>query len=269
MGIWRLILNISAVIALIAGFIAVLCTQGSSSFAVKMLFQPEAFFIVIGGTCCATILNYSPAIISQAFQSLKDVFVKRVNRAEKQINEIILLAQQARRDGIFSIYEESKNIESPFLKRAIQLAIDVDNPQLLYDIMEAEIMYEEEQEIINSRVFEAMGGYAPTFGIVGAVLGLIRIMGDLQSLETIGIGIATAFVSTLYGVGLANMVFLPIAGNLKTKTREKVLLKEVVLQGVIAIQMGENPAILQEKLLAYLKYHNHPQKTIKKIGLFK
>ena len=262
-------MNISAVIALIAGFITVLCTQSGSSSALKMLIQPEAFFIVIGGTLCATILNYSPAIISQAFHSLREVFVKRVNRAEKQINEIIQLAYQARRDGIFSIYEESKNIQSPFLRRAIQLAIDVDNSQLLYDVMEAEITYEEEQEIINSRVFEAMGGYAPTFGIVGAVLGLIRIMGDLQSLETIGVGIATAFVSTLYGVGLANLVFLPIAGNLKSKTREKILLKEVVLQGVMAIHMKENPAILQEKLLAYLKYHNHPQRVQKKIGLFK
>ena len=129
------------------------------------------------------------------------------------------------------------------------------------------VIEKDEQEIINSRIFEAMGGYAPTFGIVGAVLGLIRIMGNLQSLETIGIGIATAFVATLYGVGIANLVFLPIAGNLKSKIRDKILLKEVILQGVMAIQMQENPTILEEKLLAYLKYHNKPQKVQKRIKI--
>ena len=123
--------------------------------------------------------------------------------------------------------------------------------------------------IKNSYVSKGVSVTGLVFSIVGAVLGLIRIMGNLQSLETIGIGIATAFVSTLYGVGLANLVLLPLAGNLKSKTREKILLKEVIIQGVMAIQMGENPAILQEKLQSYLKYHNHSGKVQQRIGLFK
>ena len=110
--------------------------------------------------------------------------------------------------------------------------------------------------MINSRVYEALGGYAPTFGIVGAVMGLIQVMKDINNFELLGVGIATAFVSTLYGVGIANLIFLPIAGNLKHKTREKILLKEVMVQGVISIMMQENPAIIEEKLIAYLKYHN-------------
>ena len=261
-------LNTSAIIALIAGVLIVICTQGNFS-SVKMLLQPEAFFIVLGGTFCATVLNYSPTSVVNAFKAAKNVFVKSEYEEEKILKEIIDLANKARRKGIFSIYEQSKNIKNSFLKRGVQLAIDVENPQLLYDVMESDISYDEEQEIINSRIFEAMGGYAPTFGIVGAVLGLIKIMSNLQSLDAIGIGIATAFVSTLYGVGVANLVFLPIAGNLKSKTRERILLKEVILQGIMAIQMQENPTVLEEKLIAYLKYHNKPQTLKNKNGVLK
>ena len=122
--------------------------------------------------------------------------------------------------------------------------------------LKAEISYDEEEELINSRVFEALGGYAPTFGIVGAVFGLIQIMGYIEQPDILAQGIAVAFVSTLYGVGFANLLFLPVAGKLKMNLREKVLLKEVVLQGIVSIQMEESPMVIEEKLLAYLKYHN-------------
>ena len=143
----------------------------------------------------------------------------------------------------------------------MQLAIDVDNPTLVYDILSAEIAYEEEEEIISSRVFEALGGYAPTFGVVGAIIGLIQVMQDIQNLQMVGVGIATAFVATLYGVGFANLIFLPIAGNLKQKTRDKILLKELVLQGIISIQMQENPAVIEEKLVAYYRFHHKTLRT--------
>jgi len=126
----------------------------------------------------------------------------------------------------------------------------------LYDVLSAEISYEEEEELISSRVFEALGGYAPTFGVVGAVMGLIQVMTNLKDLDLLGSGIATAFVATLYGVGFANLILLPIAGNLKQKTREKILLKEVILQGILSIQMQESPVIIEEKLVAYLKFHH-------------
>ena len=127
---------------------------------------------------------------------------------------------------------------------------------MIYDILKAEISYDEEEELINSRVFEALGGYAPTFGIVGAVMGLIQIMSYIQQPEILAQGIATAFVSTLYGVGFANLLFLPVAGKLKLNLREKVLLQEIILQGIVSIQMQEAPMVIEEKLLAYLKYHD-------------
>lgn len=261
-------MNKSAVFAILTGFLIVVFAQGRNLSDILVLLQPEAFLVVIGGTLCATILNYSPEAVKNAFISAKEVFMKKENiNNNLLLNEIYELAKQARHKGVFSLYEKSNFISNPFLKRGVQLAVDIESPQLLYDILESEISYEEEKEIKSAKIFEAMGGYAPTFGIVGAVLGLIRIMNDLQNFETIGIGIATAFVATLYGVGIANLVLLPIAGKLKAKVKEKIMFKEVILQGIMAIHMRENSAVLEEKIFSYLKYHNQPTEKPKMIGL--
>lgn len=250
------ILNLTAVFALATGLIMVLLTQMLEGGTVSVLIQPSAFFIVIGGTFCAALLNFNYATVKNAFKNAKGIFYKDENKTMKVIDDIIQLSYYARKNGIFALQNVLGGVGDSFLSRGIQLAIDLNNPQLLYDVLSAEISYEEEEELINSRVFEALGGYAPTFGIVGAVMGLIHVMSNIQSINVLGSGIATAFVSTLYGVGIANLVLLPIAGNLKQKTREKILLKEVMLQGILSILMQENPAVIEEKLIAYLKFHH-------------
>jgi motA/tolQ/exbB proton channel len=205
-----------------------------------------------------------------ALRSSVDVFLERQPSQIKVIDEIIYLAHQAKMKGLFYLNNLVDDIQDPFLKRGVQLSIDFNNPQMIYDILKAEISYDEEEELINSRVFEALGGYAPTFGIVGAVFGLIQIMGYIQQPDILAQGIAVAFVSTLYGVGFANLLFLPVAGKLKMNTRERILLKEVVLQGIVSIQMEESPMVIEEKLVAYLKYHNktHSIENRKQTGLY-
>ena len=231
------------------------------------LIQPSAIMIVIGGTFCAAVVNFNLATLKNAIKASTEDFLNKQPSHMKVIDEIIYLAHQARLKGLFSLNNLIDNINDPFLKRGVQLSIDFNNPQMIYDILKAEISYNEEEELINSRVFEALGGYAPTFGIVGAVFGLIQIMGYIQQPDILAQGIAVAFVSTLYGVGFANLLFLPIAGKLKMNLREKILLKEVVLQGIVSIQMEESPMVIEEKLLAYLKYHdrNHKYESNKKI----
>lgn len=219
------------------------------------LLQPSAIMIVLGGTFCAAIVNFKPSTLMTALRASMDVFFEKPP-SHKVIDEIIYLAHQARVHGLFSLNNYVENIQDPFLKRGVQLSIDFNNPQMIYDILKAEISYDEEEELINSRVFEALGGYAPTFGIVGAVFGLIQIMGYIEQPDILAQGIAVAFVSTLYGVGFANLLFLPVAGKLKMNLREKVLLKEIVLQGIVSIQMEESPMVIEEKLVAYLKHHN-------------
>ena len=234
------------------------------------LLQPSAFMIVLGGTFCAAVVNFKPSTLMTALRSSVDVFLERQPSQIKVIDEIIYLAHQAKMKGLFYLNNLVDDIQDPFLKRGVQLSIDFNNPQMIYDILKAEISYDEEEELINSRVFEALGGYAPTFGIVGAVFGLIQIMGYIQQPDILAQGIAVAFVSTLYGVGFANLLFLPVAGKLKMNTRERILLKEVVLQGIVSIQMEESPMVIEEKLVAYLKYHNktHSIENKKQTGLY-
>lgn len=249
-------MNFSALTAVIVAFLIILLTQKSEAASMVSLFQPSAILIVLGGTFCASLLNFSPATLANALRASKEVFAPNKQSQIKVIDEIIYLAHHSKQHGLFSLNTLTDNIQDPFLKRGIQLSMDYNNPQMIYDILKAEIAFNEEEELINSRVFEALGGYAPTFGIVGAVFGLIQIMSYIQQPEVLAHGIAIAFVSTLYGVGFANLLFLPVAGKLKLNLREKVLLKEVILQGIVSIQMSEIPMVIEEKLLAYLKYHN-------------
>ncbi|MGN1125505.1 MAG: motility protein A, partial [Candidatus Gastranaerophilaceae bacterium] len=248
-------MNFTAVFALFFGILLVFVSQKFDGGSLRLLIQPTAFAIVIGGSFCASLLNFNLATLINAIKSSKEVFVNLYDDSTKVIEEIIQIAYFARRNGLFAVQEVLPNVSNSFLARGVQLAIDVNDPKLVYDILSAEVAYEEEEDLITSRVFEALGGYAPTFGVVGAVIGLIQVMKDIQNLDIVGLGIATAFVATLYGVGFANLIFLPIAGNLKQKTREKILLKEVVLQGIISIQMQESPAVIEEKLIAYLRFH--------------
>ncbi len=249
-------MNFNAIFALIFGLVIVFLIQIFEGGSISVLFQPTAFLIVIGGTFCAAVLNFNFDVIITAFKNTKGIFYKEEHKAISVIDDIIQLSYYARKNGLFALQNVLSGVRDGFLSRGIQLAIDLNNPQLLYDVLSAEIAYEEEEELINSRVFEALGGYAPTFGVVGAVMGLIQVMSHIQNLQVLGSGIATAFVSTLYGVGFANLILLPIAGNLKQKTREKILLKEVILQGILSIVMQENPAVIEEKLVAYLKFHH-------------
>ena len=248
-------MNFSAIIALFAAVFLILISHRAEGASMVSLLQPSAIMIVLGGTFCAAIVNFKPSTLMTALRASMDVFFEK-QPSHKVIDEIIYLAHQARVHGLFSLNNYVENIQDPFLKRGVQLSIDFNNPQMIYDILKAEISYDEEEELINSRVFEALGGYAPTFGIVGAVFGLIQIMGYIEQPDILAQGIAVAFVSPLYGVGFANLLFLPVAGKLKMNLREKVLLKEVVLQGIVSIQMEESPMVIEEKLVAYLKHHN-------------
>ena len=263
-------MNFSAIIALVAAVLLILASHRADGESMVSLLQPSAFMIVLGGTFCAAVVNFKPSTLMTALRSSVDVFLERQPSQIKVIDEIIYLAHQAKMKGLFYLNHLVDDIQDPFLKRGVQLSIDFNNPQMIYDILKAEISYDEEEELINSRVFEALGGYAPTFGIVGAVFGLIQIMGYIQQPDILAQGIAVAFVSTLYGVGFANLLFLPVAGKLKMNTRERILLKEVVLQGIVSIQMEESPMVIEEKLVAYLKYHNktHSIENRKQTGLY-
>jgi len=247
-------MDYGSIIGILIGIMAIIGALMLESNSLSTILQPSAALVVIGGTLGAVLLNFSLPTVLTAFSAAKNTFIEEKEDNIIVIEQIIGLANLARHGGILALQEVAHTIDNKFLRRGVQLVIDITNPQLLQDILTTEINLDEEQELLNARVFEAIGGYLPTFGIVGAVLGLIQVMGNLEDPTQLGKGIAMSFVATFYGVGLANLVFLPIAGKIKTKLREKMLLREMMVQGLISIQLSENPAIIKEKLLTFLNF---------------
>jgi len=220
--------------------------------------QPTAAMIVFGGTLGAILIQYPLAVALRAFRRLAQVFVEPAQNAQSTIELLVKYANQARREGIISLDKELTTIREPFLRRALMLAVDGTDPEELRKIMELELDNKEEQEEKIPQFFESAGGFSPTIGIIGAVLGLIQVMQHLDKIDEVGKGIAVAFVATLYGVGAANLILLPAAGKLKIRIRDEQIIREMTLEGVVSILEGMNPHILEEKLQGFITKANEP-----------
>jgi chemotaxis protein MotA len=220
--------------------------------------QPTAAMIVIGGTLGAILIQYPLPVALSAFRRLAQVFVEPRQNAQVTIEVLVKYANRARREGIISLDKELAAIHEPFLHRALMLAIDGTDSQELRKIMELELNNKEEQEEKIPQLFESAGGFSPTIGIIGAVLGLIQVMQHLDKIEEVGKGIAVAFVATLYGVGAANLILLPCAGKLRIRIRDEQIIREMTLEGVVSILEGMNPRMLEEKLLGFLTEVREP-----------
>jgi len=216
------------------------------------LLQGAAALIVFGGTLGAVCLSHPLRDVKEAWRSLRYVFVDDVPAAGDVLDAIGRLAVKARKDGILSLEDELPSLTDPFMRRGLRLAVDGTNPTALRNMLEAENDGREEFEEGPSRVYEAAGGYAPTVGILGAVLGLIQVMENLSDPTKLGAGIAVAFVATVYGVGSANLVLLPVAAKLRNRALRRARRREVILEGVLAIQEGQNPRIIDQKLRGLL-----------------
>jgi chemotaxis protein MotA len=205
-------------------------------------------------------------VVFGAAKGLINVFLDRGQEPNNLIKELVGYANKARKDGIVSLDGQLATIKDPFLKKALMLAIDGAEPEELRKMMELELDNQEEHGERLSQVFEAAGGYAPTVGIIGAVLGLIQVMQHLEDISEVGKGIAVAFVATIYGVGMANILFLPWAGKLKIKFRAEQVLREMKLEGVISILEGMNPRMLETMLMGYLPEHKQQPPAQKAAG---
>ncbi len=249
-------MDIATIFGLIIGFIVVLGSSNFNADLLAMIFQPTAALVVIGGTFAAVFINFPMSVIDNAFISVYKNLFKKSRNAEETIVKLNRIANFARINGLLALQSILEQIEDQFLKKSLSLAIDINNPEIVKDILTNEVELEEEKSLMNIRVFEALGGYAPTFGIIGAVLGLIQVMGNIDEPSILGHGIAVAFVATLYGVGLANLVFLPIAGKLKVMLADEMMFKRMLLEGIISVISAESPFITEEKLISYSKCLN-------------
>jgi chemotaxis protein MotA len=241
--------SFSGIILALGGVVAGLLLEGGN---MGQILQPTAAMIVFGGTLGAVMLQFPLPIISLALRQLGSVFVNPQRDTEATIHQLVQYAQKARREGIVSLDSELEGIDDPFLRKTLMLAVDGTEPQELRKMMELELDNQAEYEEQVPQVFESAGGFAPTVGIIGAVLGLIQVMQHLDKIDEVGRGIAVAFVATIYGVGSANLLYLPMAGKMKLRIRDQQIKREMTLEGVVSILEGMNPHMLETKLFGFL-----------------
>jgi chemotaxis protein MotA len=254
-------IDFASVIGLTLAIAAILGGQALEGGSIGSILQGTAALIVLGGTFGACLLQFQLAVAIASFKAVVRVFQDPKVNNKEVIQEIIRLANKARKEGVISLESDAQKLTDPFLKKALTMAMDGVEPKVLRETMELEISNLEEEAEQPIKFWQAAGGYSPTIGILGAVLGLIHVMENLTDPSKLGGGIAVAFVATVYGVGLANLVYLPVAGKLKLKSKAHLVAKEIMLVGVISILEGENPRLIDDKLRSYLSRKEQEEQT--------
>lgn len=248
-------MDLATIIGLIMAFGAVFGGAAIEGVHISSLIQPTAALIVLGGTFGATFVCFPLPAIINALKGVKVAFLPAKVDHGQVVKDIINYATKARRNGLISLEQEAQSAHDPFIKKGISLVVDGIDPQKLRETLEADIMAYEDHTKHTIEFYEAAGGFAPTIGIIGAVLGLIHVMGNLSDTSKLGGGIAVAFVATIYGLMVANIICLPIGTKIKIRMKEEVLRRVMILEGLIAIQNGENPHFIEQKLMAYVGGH--------------
>jgi chemotaxis protein MotA len=222
--------------------------------------QATAAMIVMGGTFGAVLVTTPMAIVMRAVSGLRYVFLERAVSTSETIETLIRFATKARKSGIVSLEDEAQALPDPFLRKALGLAVDGTDLDVLRKIMEIDIHLSEQAAEEEAKVWEAAGGYAPTIGIIGAVMGLIQVMKHLEDIKAVGHGIAVAFVATVYGVGSANIFFLPAANKLRARMHRASRIMDMTLEGVLGIAEGLNPTLIRLKIEAF---NDEPVRPVK------
>lgn len=245
-------MDLTTFVGLFLGLASLITAFVMEGGAVGALLGLSAGIIVFGGTLGATIISFPMNQLRSVGALLRIAFLGKSPDAQETIDELAELATLARREGILSLEDRVEQYSDPFFQNGVQMIVDGVDPELVRSVLETDIQFVESRHEAGAAIFEAAGGFAPTMGIIGTVMGLIHVLGNLSNLSRLGPLIATAFIATLYGVGSANLIWLPIASKLKQRSREEMLVKELIMEGIVSIQAGENPVILRQKLLVFL-----------------
>ena len=208
--------------------------------------------IVLGGTIASTLVAYPLKKVTEALKIVKKAFSSREPNQGETIDKIIEIANVARREGLLALEEAAEKIDDDFLQKGIMLIVDGTDPELVRNILETELAFLEQRHSTGKGLFETMGSFAPAFGMIGTLIGLVNMLQRLDDPKSVGPSMAVALITTFYGSVLANLIFIPIAAKLKIRSREEILVKEIMVEGLLSIQAGENPRIIEEKLKAFL-----------------
>ena len=245
-------MDIFAVIGVFFGIGMILIGQAMEGGNIGQLLQITAAFIVLGGTTGAILLSFPPKTLMAAIKMLKNVFMPPKTDFNALITEIGGFATKARKEGIISLEKEAYNASDSLLTLGLGAVADGTDPTLVREMMENQI--EQQENYVNNaaKVYESFGGYSPTLGIIGAVMGLIQVMQNLSDPSKLGAGIAVAFVATIYGLFAANLVMIPLGTRIKFIYQDVFLYKNMILEGVLSIQAGESPVLIERKLRSFI-----------------
>lgn len=244
-------MDIATIIGLIAG-IGFTLWGITTSGEIAAFMDPPSIIIVLGGTTAATLLAYPIDVLTSAGKVFQKAFLHKEIVANGIIEEIITLANVARKEGLLSLEEYGSNLEDEFLKKGILLIVDGTDPELVRNILETELIFLEERHGQGQGMLQSMGAYAPAFGMIGTLIGLINMLRDIDDPSSIGPNMSVALITTFYGSLLANVFFLPLAQKLKVRSQSEILVKELMIEGLLSIQAGENPRIIEEKLKTFI-----------------
>jgi chemotaxis protein MotA len=245
-------MDFNSIIGIAIALIAVFGAQALEGGHAGSLIQFAAFAMVLGGTLGAVLLQSPVRQFMLGMKMSRWVFVPPLLDAAALVEHIAIWSAAARKGGFLSLDSHIEGIDDPFVKKGLQLVVDGTEPLVLQRVLEVEIDTFDQLHRQGAKVWEAAGGYAPTIGILGAVMGLIQVMENISDPAHLGAGIAVAFVATIYGVGLANLAFLPIANKLKTLIARQVLMREMLVDGLVGIAKGENPRLIAGRLKGYI-----------------
>jgi chemotaxis protein MotA len=241
-----------SVLGLLMGVVAIIGGQVMEGGHVASLSQPTALLIVVGGTLGAVMLQSPYATFMRGLRMVRWVWYPPTVDYLQLIRQVSTWSQVSRREGLLALENVINLLKDDFSRKGLQLLVDGAEPERLREVLEVDISTYEEELRLSARVWEAAGGYSPTIGILGAVMGLIHVMENLSDPSKLGAGIAVAFVATIYGVGLANLVFLPIANKLKAHIGRLIVQREMIVDGLVGIANGDNPRIIESRLRGYI-----------------
>lgn len=253
-------MDIATIIGVIAGIVLLggaMILQGN----VIIYLSFSSLLIVLGGTLAGTMVNYSLAELRKIPSLIRISFQTDDLNSTEIINVLVDFAEKARREGLLALEQDARDIDDSFLQQGIQLVVDGTDPELVRNIMETKLTFLEERHQTGQSIFATMGQLSPAFGMIGTLIGLIQMLSQLDDPSKLGGGMAVALITTLYGTLMANLFFIPLSGKLAVRSEEEVLMKEVMIEGILSIQAGENPRIVEEKLNAFLVAGGEEEET--------
>jgi chemotaxis protein MotA len=245
-------MDLGTVIGLLAGFVLIVVGIFVMGGEVIRYGDLPSVFITIGGSICAIMVSNPISRVLGIFQYIKHTLRAPHWEEERIISQLVAFSEKARRDGLLALEDDLDEVEDDFLRKGIQLVVDGTDPEIIKNVLNNELTKIQERHGIGIKLFDDWGKLAPAFGMIGTLIGLIAMLVNIEDKSSIGAGMSTALLTTLYGAILANLVFIPIKNKLEDRDLGESLIKEVMIEGILSIQQGDNPRILEEKLIAFL-----------------